>query len=113
MVPVIVIAELLRVRGAVPVLFSVICCVAAWVPTGVPWNVRLPADKLTAGARPVPLSATCCGEPAALSAIFSVAISGPPAVGLKLSVITQLPLAATLVPHVLVFEKKWRWFRRW
>ena len=50
----------------------------------------VPADD------PVPLSGTVCGEPVTLSAIDRVAVRAPPASGVKVTVIEQVPLAATL-----------------
>src|SRR5437773_9334469 len=41
----------------------------------------------------------------ALSVIFSVPVSGPAAVGVKVTLIVQLDPAATLVPQVLVSPK--------
>jgi hypothetical protein len=61
--------------------------------------------KLTIGAVPVPLSGMLCGLPAALSVIETVADRAPLAVGLKVTVIVQLELAATLAPQVFVCEK--------
>ena len=90
------------INVALPVLFSVTLCVAAGVFTSVPGKVRLVADKFTAGAMPVPPSVTVCGDPAALSAMLSFPASEPPAPGLKVTVIVQEPLAARLVPHLLV-----------
>jgi hypothetical protein len=105
LVPVMVIAEAPSVSAAPPVLVRVTCCVAAVAPTCVPEKVRVVGDRLTAGAVPVPVSVTFCGDPVALSAIFSVAVRVPVAAGLKLTVIVQNPLAATLAPQVLVSEK--------
>jgi len=54
---------------------------------------------------PVPLSATVCGEPVALSLMVSVPVRVPPAVGVKVTETVQLPPAAKLVPQVLVSVK--------
>jgi hypothetical protein len=53
--------------GAVPVFVTVTLCGALVVPT--PWDPKLTVDgdTCTAGAVPVPLSATACGLPAASS----------------------------------------------
>jgi uncharacterized protein YaaW (UPF0174 family) len=63
-------------------------------------------ESLTAGVRtmPVPLSATVCGELAALSATPRVAVSSPAAVGLKVTVTVHEALAASVAPQVLVWE---------
>jgi hypothetical protein len=62
-------------------------------------------DKLTTGAVPVPLRATVCGLPTALSLILSVAVRVPVAVGRKVTLIVQLAPAAKVLPHVCVWEK--------
>ena len=54
---------------------------------------------------PVPLRAMDCGEPAALSAMETVPVRFPVAVGEKVTEIVQLPAGATLVPQVLVCVK--------
>jgi hypothetical protein len=51
---------------------------------------------------PVPLRATLCGEPVALSVMVSVPVRVPVVVGVKVTEIVQLAPAATLVPQVLV-----------
>jgi hypothetical protein len=88
------------VSAAVPLLLSEICRTADAVPIGVVANPIPVADKLA--ALPPPLSATFCGEPNALSVMLTAALSAPDAAGLKVTVITHEPAAATLVPHVLV-----------
>ena len=54
---------------------------------------------------PVPVSAISCGEPYPPFVIFTSAVSVPTLVGLKVTVITHDPPAATLAPQVLVCEK--------
>ncbi len=54
---------------------------------------------------PVPLRATLCGEPVALSVIVRLPFRVPVAVGVKVTEIVQLAPAAKLVPHVLVCAK--------
>lgn len=51
---------------------------------------------------PVPLRATLCGEPVALSVMVRLPFRVPVAVGVKVTEIVQLAPAATLVPQVLV-----------
>jgi hypothetical protein len=58
--------------------------------------------RLTAGAAPVPERLTVCGLPAALSEMLTVAARVPAAVGVNVTLIVQLPLAATELPQVLV-----------
>ena len=82
------------VSAAVPVFFSVIACfVASVVPTvvlakagSVVLGVRLTTG---AAAAPVPIKVTVCGEPAALSATLTFAVSEPLAAGLKVTVIVH------------------------
>jgi len=49
--------------------------------------------------KPVPLSGTVCGEPAALSVVLNVAVRDPCAPGVKLKVMVQLAAGATDPPH--------------
>lgn len=76
------------------------------VPAAVSGKLSEETESLTAGVRtmPVPLSATVCGELAALSATLRVAVSGPAAVGLKVTVTVQEALAPSAAPQVLVWE---------
>ena len=61
------------VRVAVPPFVSVTVCVAEVVPCVVTGKARLVTLNLTEGAAvPVPVRATFCGEPVALSATVSV-----------------------------------------
>jgi hypothetical protein len=82
-------------------------CASAVVPTAVLAKVKLAGDdRDTTGVVPVPLKATVCGDPLALSAMLTFAFNAPDAVGSKVTVIAQLTPAATLAPHVLVCEKE-------
>ena len=51
---------------------------------------------------PVPVNATFCGLPAALSVMLMAALRAPVAVGLNLTLIAQLADTAREVPQVLV-----------
>jgi hypothetical protein len=62
-------------------------------------------DKVAPGPFPVPVRATVCGLPEALSATASEAVRVPAAVGLKDTLMVQLPPAASVAPHVCVWEK--------
>ena len=70
-------------------------------------NARLVGEKLTAGvaAAAVPLSETCCGLAAALLVNVIAPVSAPAAVGVKVTEMVQLALAARLDPQVLVSAK--------
>jgi hypothetical protein len=96
---------LVMLKAAVPVFVSV----AAWgellVPTNWLPNDRGLGDRVTVGATPVPVKATVCGLPLALSFTVSVPVLAPVAVGVKVTSIVQLAPAATLAPHVLVCAK--------
>jgi len=61
------------------------------------------ALRVTIGATttPVPLRPTVWGEPVALSAMFSEANKFPPALGLKVTEMLQVALAATVVQVVV------------
>ena len=72
-----------------PVLVSVRVCVAV-DPTCVAGKVRLVGERDTAaGVRPVPvpLKATACGLPLAVSVIWRAPLTGPLAVGVIATVI--------------------------
>ena len=75
------------------------------VPTTCEPNARPAVDKLTKGAVPLPLSATVCGLPAALSLIDRVPEAGPRVTGAKLTEIVQLAPAATDPPQLLLCTK--------
>src|SRR5579863_7799572 len=91
---------------ALPVFVSVTVWAGLVVPTCWPTNVRLGVDRLTTGAGggvPVPVRETACGLPAALSVTVTEAAREPVAVGVKVTLIVQVPLlAATELPQVLV-----------
>jgi hypothetical protein len=97
-----VIAMPVMLKAAVPVFVSV----AAWAELLDPtiWlpNDRELADRLTAGATPVPVRLTVCGLPLALSVMVRVPLRTPVAVGVKVTLIVQLAPAPTLAPQVLV-----------
>jgi hypothetical protein len=85
---------LLMVRGAVPLLVSVTLFPALVVPMSWVPNARLVGLRVTAGAVPVPVRATVCGLPLALSVIEREAVSLPLMVGLKVTEMVQLVPAA-------------------
>ena len=62
-------------------------------------------DKVGAAA-PMPLSATACGELAALSAKLTAADSVPEAAGVNVTAMTHEALAASVDPQLLVWEKE-------
>jgi len=76
-------AMLVIVRAAAPLLVNVTDCDAVAVPTAEEPNDKLVAESVTAAPTPVPLSATLCGDPPALSMMVIAAESGPFASGLK------------------------------
>jgi hypothetical protein len=99
-IPVIVIP--VKPSPAVPVFVRVtarapLVVVTNWLP-----NDKELADRVTAGATPVPVKAAVCGLPLALSFMVSVPVLVPVAVGVKVTSIVQLAPTATLVPQVLV-----------
>jgi hypothetical protein len=59
-------------------------------------------ESVSAGAAPVPASATVCGEPVALSATLNVARKLPVVFGVNLTDMLQLLPAVRVVPQVLV-----------
>jgi hypothetical protein len=68
-----------------------------WFPKG-----RAVEERLTAGAVPVPERLTACGLPLALSVMLTEAARLPLAKGVKVTLIVQLPPAATELPQVLL-----------
>jgi hypothetical protein len=102
-VPVILIPVIVSV--AVPVFEMVTVCAAELLPTAV-WfaKVRVAGVMLTTGARPLPVKATVCGLPVALSATDKVPPRVPEAVGVKTTFAVQLAPAATDV-QLLVWLK--------
>jgi hypothetical protein len=69
-------------------------------------KVRLDGERLTPGPVPVPIKLTLCVLPAtllALSVIVTAADSALVVVGVKVTLIVQVPpFAATELPHVLL-----------
>ena len=99
---------MLRMLKAAPPLFvSVIVCGPLVVNTFCEANVRLVGeiDAAAPPVVPVPLSATVCGLPLALSLTETDAVRAPATVGVKTALMVQLPPAATDEPQVLVCEK--------
>ena len=62
-------------------------------------------DKLATGALGVAVKLTICGLPGASSAKFTDAVRSPAAVGLKVTLIWQLALTASVLLHVSVCAK--------
>jgi hypothetical protein len=96
---------LLMVRLAVPVLLTVSARGALLAPTAVPGKLRPTEDNAAIGAIPVPLMGAVCGLPDALSLIFTFDERLPVLVGLNVTLIVQLALAASDAGQVLVSEK--------
>lgn len=91
----------LRATTAALVFLSVTSWGAEAVPFGVEPNVKLAGVSVTVSA-PVPLKAKDCGDPGALSAMDSDAVRVPAANGLKVMVMEQEALIASVVPQVFV-----------
>jgi len=97
-----VIATLVMVNAAVPLLVRVTVWAVLVVPRDWLPNATLVGERLTAGAVPVPERPTVCGLLGALSVRVTEAALLPVAVGVKVTLIVQLAPAATELPHVLV-----------
>src|SRR5450759_4169456 len=96
---------LAMVSVAVPVLLSVTGWEALEVSTIIcTGKVRLEVERETVYAAPVPLKLIVCVPVLALSVRVSVPALEPDAVGVKIMLIVQLPLAATVVPQVFDCE---------
>lgn len=100
--PVIVMPVIVRV--AFPALLRVNFCALLVDPTLTFPKERVLGDNVTVAAMPVPLRDAVCGLPLALSAMLTVAVRVPVAVGLKVTLTWQLPPATTLL-QVLVCKK--------
>jgi hypothetical protein len=79
---------------ALPVFNSVTVCAAlvvlsTWLP-----NERVIGERLAAAPTPVPVSVTVCGLIVALSVMASEPVLVPVAVGVKVTLTEQVPLAA-------------------
>jgi uncharacterized protein YabE (DUF348 family) len=86
------------------VFISVVDC-AALVAPATAEKVSVAGESETPGAAaatPVPLSATVCGEPVALSAMESEAVKLAAEAGVKVTETVQLAPAASELPQVLV-----------
>ena len=83
-------------------LLKVTLWAALVVPTSWLANVRLAGESTAAAAIPLPLRATVCGLPLALSVTDRVPLRVPVAVGLKLTLILQLVPAFRFPPQLLV-----------
>ena len=90
----------------VTVEFPVLLRVTTWDALGVRrgWlpKFKVEAVRLTTETVPVPVRVTVCGLLVALSVIIIDAVRLPEAVGLKVTLIVQVPCAATELPQVLV-----------
>ena len=95
------------INVALPVLVRVTVCGALVVPTA--WEVAkvtLAGERLAMGAvTPVPVSEIVCGLLAALSVKVTEPTALPAVVGVKVTLMVQIPPAATGEPQVLVCAK--------
>jgi hypothetical protein len=96
--PVTVMLEIVSVEP--PVFVRTMICVA-FCPTETAPKFSEVGLKPTAGAVPVPLNGTCCGDAGALSANTSTADSAPTIDGVNVALTVHDPLAASVAPHVL------------
>jgi hypothetical protein len=95
-----VVATELIVNGPVPLFFTVTVWLALVVFSFCVPKLRLVGARLTTGAVPVPVSATVCGDPAALSVISKLAVLLPTAVGLNVTTAVRLAPTAMLDPQL-------------
>ena len=96
---------LAMVKVTLPVFVRVTDCEGLATPTVWLPKVRAVAERLTVGPLPVPVRLTLCVLPVTLLVLYvmtNVAVRVPEAVGAKVTLMVQLPLAATELPHVLV-----------
>ena len=93
---------------ALPVLAKVTDCEALEVPTSMVPKVRLFAESKTLGLEPVPVKPTVCwlpDTPPELSAMVSVPVRVPLALGEKTTLMVQLPPTLTLLAQIVGSEK--------
>ena len=98
-------AMLVMLKAALPVLDSFTARAVLVVPTVWLTKVSEVGERLAAGvleATPDPVRLAVCGLPVALSVTETVAVLVPVAVGLNVTLIVQLPAAATELPQLLV-----------
>jgi hypothetical protein len=102
-----VIEKLVKVTEPVPVLATVTLCAALVVPTVWLAKVKDAGEIVIvpACAPTVPVNATVCGLPVALSAMLMAAVREPVAVGLKVTLIVQLASTASDAGQVFVSAK--------
>ena len=93
---------LILLKAALPVLLRVTDCAELVTLMGSVENVRLVGETPATGAMPVPDRGTVCGLPLPLSLMLSEADRLPLAAGVKVTLIEQLPPAATELPQVFV-----------
>jgi hypothetical protein len=86
---------LVRLKAALPASVRVTICAALEDPTLWLPKVRTVALRPTVAEVPVPMRLTAWGLPAALSAMLTEAARLPEAEGVNVTVIVQVPLAAT------------------
>jgi hypothetical protein len=91
------------VTAVVLVFFTVTICAVEVEPMAVDAKVKLAGESVTVrapAAVAVPVSATVCGEPVALSATDRLPDFAPAVTGLNSTEIVQVALAANVVPQV-------------
>jgi hypothetical protein len=94
---------LVIVSVALPIFVSVTVCGRPEVPTYWLGKGTFDGDKLTPEPLPKLVKAAVCGLPGALSVTLSEALAFPNAVGVKVTVMGQLPPGGREVPQVLVW----------
>ena len=98
--------KLVKLSGAMPVLFRVTVSAGLVAPTTWLPKARLATVGVTIGRpTPVPLRETSCALLGALSVIVSRPVRAPATVGVKETLIVQLPAAATELPQLFVSVK--------
>jgi hypothetical protein len=95
----------LIVKLVLPVFVIVMLCALLVAPRAWLAKVRIEGVRLTCPESPVPVRATDCGLPLALSAILTEAVRLPELEGVNVTLIVQLPFTVTTPPHVLVSAK--------
>jgi hypothetical protein len=95
-----------HVNETVPVKFGIdVNCMPSWLDWPGTSTTVFAAGAIVNGAVAEPDKPIVCGELGASSTMVTFAVRVPTACGLKVTVITQFALTATVAPQVFVCEK--------
>jgi hypothetical protein len=99
------VATFVIVSGPLPVFVNVTLCGKPEVPTYWLGKVKLGGDNARTGPLPVPVNAMVWGLPGALSVTTTEALSLPNVVGVKVTLMAQLPFGGMVVGQLFIWAK--------